>query len=185
MDAILDCCAFLLATFSLFSHDSLDVTTASLVPTLALSSCLFCVISLRPYTHIPILHPDPGYFLSLNETGLLHNGFKDRPHRHARKIKREARCRLGMSVQPDSCHSDEYPCLHKLQFSGLQSPMYQIIYHICPSHSAVAHFLLPFPKVNAMSKAFGSKDVYEIYAMMDLVAGHLGIPINQITRNHY
>ena len=186
MDAIYYCCAFLLATFSLFSHDLSDVTTASLHSKLALSSCLFCVTSPQPYTYIPILRPDPGYFLSLNKytvTGSPHNGFKDRPHRHARKIKLDTRCRLGMSVQPDSCHSGEYPCLHMLQFHGFQSPMYQTIYHICTSHSAVAHFLLPFPKVTAMSKAFGSKDVYEVYAMVDLVAVHLNIPINQLTRN--
>ena len=142
MDAILYCCCFLLTTIALFSHDVLDITTASISPKLALSSCLFCVTSLQPSTYIPVLHPDPGYFLSLNEitvTGLLHNGFKDRPHRHARKIKLDTRCRLGMSVQPESCHSDEYPCLHMLQFLGFQSPMCQNIYNTCTSLSAIAH----------------------------------------------
>ena len=183
MDAIYYCCAFLLATFSLFSHDLPDVTTASLHSKLALSSCLFCVISLRPSTDIPVLHPDPGYFLSRSKTGSLHNGFfKDRPHRYARQIKQRTRSGLGMSVQPDSCYFDEYPCLHTT-CEKIQSLIHQIIYHTCTSLSAVAHSLLPFSKVTAMSKAFNSKDVYAVFAMVAPVAEHLGIPINQLTRN--
>ena len=183
MDAIYYCCCFLLITISLLSHDLHDTTTASPSPKLALSSCLLCVNSLQPSTDIPVLHPHPGYFLSLSNPGSLHNGlFKDRPHRYAREIKQRARCRLGMSVQPDSCYFHEYPCLHKT-CGKIQSLLHQIIYYTCTSLSAVAHSLLPFSKVAAMSNAFNSKDVYEVFAMVEQVAGTLGIPINQITRN--
>ena len=88
-----------------------------------------------------------------------------------------------MSIETAPFYFDECPCLHKMQFPGFQSPMHKNIYNICTSLSAIAHSFLPFPKVTAMSDAFVSKDVYEVYAMVERVADYLGIGMQQLTRN--
>ena len=161
-------------------HDVLNATPASLSPKPALSPSLSIVASLLPLTHIPILRsPTPGYFLShikYTRLGTSYNGFRERLHRNAREIDRRAGCSFGMSVETTPCHFDECP-------SGFQSLMYKNIYNTCTSLSAIAHSLLPSLKVTKMSEAFVSKDVYEIYDMMEHIADHLGVKTQQLTRN--
>ena len=161
-------------------HDVLNATPASLSPKPALSPSLSIVASLLPLTHIPILRsPTPGYFLShikYTRLGTSYNGFRERLHRNAREIERRARCSFGMSVETTPCHFDECS-------SGFQSLMYTNINNTCTSLSAIAHSLLPSLKVTKMSEAFVSKDVYEIYDMMEHIADHLGVKTQQLTRN--
>ena len=174
MDASLYCCAVLLTIITLFTHDVLNATPASLIPKPALFSSLSCVTSSLPLAYIPILRSSiPGYFLTPNKYtsfDTAHNGFKERLHRYACKINCGARCSFGMSVQPELCYHDDCPCLRNLQTLGCHGLVNKYEYYT--SISPIAHFSLPFLKVNAMLAAFVSKDVYELYNMVELVAEH-------------
>ena len=184
MDATLYCCALLLTIIALFTHDVLTATPASLIPKPALFPSLACVTAFLPPAHIPILRsPIPGYFLTLikyTSFGTTHNDL-EKLHRYAHEIERRARCSFGMSVQTELCHHDECPYLHYLQTPGCHGLVDKYEYYT--SISPITHFSLPFLKVNAMLAAFVSKDVYELYNMVELVAEHLGIPALQLTRN--
>ena len=139
-----------------------------------------CLKLLRSEIQIQILiSPNSDYFLShikYTRLGTSYNGFRERLHRNACEIERRARCSFGMSVKTTPCHFDDCP-------SGFQSLMYTNINNTCTSPSAIAHSLLPSLKVTKMSEAFVSKDVYEIYDMMEHIADHLGVKTQQLTRN--